>query len=169
MGVFVGTAGGTSMKIVEALVKAFNIDEEDIFNMEDDFDEIDDLLAYDVLFLGSSTWGQGDTHFSWVDALLDIDTGDVDFAGKTVAFFGAGDSHKHSENFCSALGKLYQSFTSAGARAIGFIPKQLYQYDFSLAEVEEQWCGCGIDEINEAEKTSERIGAWLSSLKQALS
>lgn len=66
-GVFVGTAGGTSMKVADALVEAFGIDEDDVINMEDDFDDVEEqLLAYDVLFLGSSTWGQGDLHFSWV-------------------------------------------------------------------------------------------------------
>lgn len=168
MGVFVGTAGGTSMKVVDALVEEFEIDESDVINMEDDFDELDDLLEYDVLFLGSSTWGQGDPHFSWVDALLDMETGEFDFSGKTVAFFGAGDSRKHGENFCSALGKLHGAFTEAGATAIGFIPKALYEYEHSLAEIEDQWCGCGIDEINEADKTGERIEQWIGSVKAAL-
>ncbi|TCS41312.1 flavodoxin domain-containing protein [Reinekea marinisedimentorum] len=168
IGVFVGTAGGTSMKVVDALVNEFEIDESDIINMEDDFGELDDLLEYDVLFLGSSTWGQGDPHFSWVDALLDMETGEFDFSGKKVAFFGAGDCKKHAENFCSALGKLYKSFTGAGASAVGFVPKSLYNYEFSLAEVGEQWCGCGIDEINEADKTEQRINEWIGAVKGSL-
>ena len=60
-GIFVGTAGGTSMKIADALVEAFDIDEDDVINMEEDFDDVEDqMLEYDVLFIGSSTWGQGD-------------------------------------------------------------------------------------------------------------
>lgn len=168
MGVFVGTAGGTSMKVVNALAERFEIDEDDIVNMEDDFEEIDDMLKYDVLFLGSSTWGQGDPHYSWVDVLLDIQSGDFDFSGKTVAFFGAGDHIKHGENFCSALGKLHKIFVNAGAKAIGFIPKELYTYDFSLAEIEDKFCGCGIDEFNDKEQTPERIATWISALETEL-
>ncbi len=168
MGIFIGTAGFTSMKIADALVEAFDIDEDDVVNMEEDFDEIDDMLEYDVLFLGSSTWGQGDPHFSWVDVLLDMEGGDFDFSGKKVAFFGAGDCQKHAENFCSALGKLHKSFTAAGAEAVGFIPKELYTYEISLAEIDGKFCGCGIDEHNESDKTPERIEQWIDALKADL-
>lgn len=170
MGIFVGTAGGTSMKVADALVEAFGIDEDDVINMEEDFDDIEDqMLEYDVLFIGSSTWGQGDVHFSWVDPVLEIEDDQIDFSGKTVAFFGAGDCKKHGEHFCSALGKLHKTFTDAGAKAIGSIPKELYDYEFSLAQINGKFCGCGIDEHNESEKTDERIQTWIGALKNELS
>jgi len=168
MGIFVGTAGGTSMKIADALVEAFDIDEEDVINMEEDFDDIDQLLEYDVLFIGSSTWGQGDVHFSWVDTVLEIQDDEVDFSGKKVAFFGAGDSKKHGEHFCSALGKLHKTFTKAGAKAIGAIPKGGYTYEFSLAQKGDNLVGCAIDEHNEKDKTDERIEMWIEKLKSEL-
>ncbi len=169
IGIFVGTAGGTSMKIADALVEAFGIDEEDVINMEEDFDDVEDqMLQYDILFIGSSTWGQGDVHFSWVDPQLEIEDEEFDFSGKTVAFFGAGDCKKHGEHFCSALGKLHKTFTKAGAKAIGFIPKDGYEYEFSLAEMDGKLCGCAIDEHNEPEKTDERIALWIDSLKSEL-
>jgi len=169
MGIFIGTAGGTSMKVADALVEAFDIDEDDVINMEDDFDDVEDqMLEYDVLFIGSSTWGQGDVHFSWVDPVLEIEDDEIDFSGKTVAFFGAGDTKKHSEHFCSALGKLHKTFTSAGAKPVGFIPKDGYDYEFSMAEIDGKLCGCAIDEHNESDKTEERIETWISALKAEL-
>lgn len=169
IGIFVGTAGGTSMKVADALVEAFDIDEEDVINMEDDFDDVEDqMMAYDILFLGSSTWGQGDLHFSWVDPILEIEDEEFDFSGKTVAFFGAGDCKKHGEHFCSALGKLHKTFTNAGAKALGFIPKDDYDYEFSLAQIDGKLCGCAIDEHNEKEKTQERIENWIGVLKTEL-
>lgn len=169
MGIFVGTAGGTSMKIADALSDEFNIGLDDLINMEEDFDDVEDqMMEYDVLFIGSSTWGQGDVHFSWVDPVLEIEDEDFDFSGKTVAFFGAGDSVKHGEHFCSALGKLYKTFTDAGAKAIGFIPKDGYKYEFSLAEMDGKLCGCAIDEHNESEKSDERIKIWIDALKAEL-
>jgi len=169
MGIFIGTAGGTSMKVADALVEAFDIDEDDVINMEDDFDDVEDqMLEYDVLFIGSSTWGQGDVHFSWVDPVLEIEDDEIDFSGKTVAFFGAGDTKKHGEHFCSALGKLHKTFTSAGAKAVGFIPKDGYDYEFSMAEIDGKLCGCAIDEHNESDKTDERIETWISALKAEL-
>jgi flavodoxin I len=168
IGIFVGTAGGTSMKVADKLVEEFNIEEDDVINMEDDFDDVEQLLEYDILFLGSSTWGQGDLHFSWVDAILEIEDDEVDFSGKTVAFFGAGDYKKHGEHFCSALGKLHKTFSEAGAKAIGFIPKDDYTYEFSLAEIDGKFCGCAIDEHNESEKTADRIDLWIKTLKSEL-
>ncbi len=169
MGIFVGTAGGTSMKIADALIEEFGIDEDDVINMEEDFDDIEDqMLEYDVLFIGSSTWGQGDVHFSWVDPVLEIEDDGIDFSGKTVAFFGAGDCKKHGEHFCSALGKLHKTFTEAGAKAIGFIPKDGYDYEFSLAEIDGKLCGCAIDEHNESDKSDERIETWIGALKEEL-
>lgn len=166
IGIFCGTAGGTSLKIAEALKKAFDVEE--VINMEEDFDDVEQLLEYDILFIGSSTWGQGDVHHEWVDPLFEINSDGIDFSGKTVAFFGAGDSVKHGEHFCSALGKLHSTFTTAGAKAVGFIPKDDYAYEFSLAEIDGKFCGLGIDEHNEADKTDERIENWISILKSEL-
>lgn len=163
VGIFCGTAGGTSMVVAEALAEEFGVDE--IINMEEDFDDVEQLLEYDVLFLGSSTWGQGDVHHSWVDAMLEIDSDGIDFSGKTVAFFGAGDSVKHGEHFCSAIGKLHDTFTKAGAKAVGYVSKEGYNYEFSLAEREGKLCGLAIDSHNEEDKNEERIENWISILK----
>jgi flavodoxin I len=166
IGIFCASAGGNSLKIADELAEAFEVDE--IINMEEDFDEVSQLLEYDILFIGSSTWGQGDVHHSWVDPLFEIASDDIDFSGKTVVFFGAGDSQKHSEHFCSALGKLNKVFVAAGAKPIGFVPKEDYSYDFSLAEIDGKLCGLAIDEHNESSKTPQRIERWIGQLKQEL-
>jgi flavodoxin I len=166
IGIFCGTAGGTSMAIAKALAKEFDVDE--IINMEEDFDNVDQLLEYDILFLGSSTWGQGDVHHSWVDPILEIESDNVDFSGKTVAFFGAGDCVKHGEHFCSALGKLYKTFTKAGATVVGFVPVDGYKFEFSLAQMDDKLCGLAIDNHNEKALTKARIKDWIETLKDEL-
>lgn len=168
MGIFCGTAGGTSLVVAQALADTFNIEEDHLINMEEDFDDIDQLLEYDVLFIGSSTWGQGDVHHEWVDPQFEIESDGVDFSGKTVAFFGAGDCKKHGEHFCSALGKLHKTFSNAGAKVVGFVDKNEYSYEFSLAEQGEQLVGLAIDEHNEKDKTKKRIENWILSLKKEL-
>ncbi len=166
IGIFCATAGGTSMKIADALAEAFEVDE--VINMEDDFDDVEQLQEYDVLFIGSSTWGQGDVHHSWVDPLFEISSDGIDFSGKKVAFFGAGDSVKHGEHFCSALGKLHKAFVDAGATPFGYFPKDGYNYEFSLAELDDKLCGLAIDEHNESDKTPKRIETWIESLKSEI-
>jgi flavodoxin I len=166
IGIFCGTAGGTSMIIADALANEFGVDE--VINMEEDFDDIDQLLSYDILFLGSSTWGQGDVHHSWVDVVLEIESDDIDFSGKTIALFGAGDCVKHGEHFGSALGKLYKTFTDVNAKVVGFFPIEGYKYDFSLAQHGDKFCGLVIDQHNEKVKTDERIEKWIDILKDEL-
>ncbi|WP_428026053.1 flavodoxin domain-containing protein [Arcobacter sp.] len=167
IGIFCGTAGGTSMIVAEALAEAFDVDE--VINMEEDFDDIEQFEEYDVLFIGSSTWGQGDVHFSWVDPQLEIEDEGLDLSGKTVAFFGAGDSVKHGEHFCSALGKLHKTFTKLGAKTVGFVDASDYKYEFSLAEIDGKLCGLAIDQHNEEDKTTKRIENWVNQLKGEIS
>ncbi|WP_428023294.1 flavodoxin domain-containing protein [Arcobacter sp.] len=167
IGIFCGTAGGTSMIVAEALAEAFDVDE--VINMEEDFDDIEQFEDYDVLFIGSSTWGQGDVHFSWVDPQLEIEDAGMDLSEKTVAFFGAGDSVKHGEHFCSALGKLHKTFTKLGAKTVGFVDASDYKYEFSLAEIDGKLCGLAIDQHNEEDKTTKRIENWVNQLKGEIS
>lgn len=168
IGIFYASAGGNTTQVAEALQEAFALDDDACVLMEDDFDSVEQFEAFDVLFLGSSTWGQGDVHFSWVDALFEITSENISFEGKTVAFFGAGDSQTHGEHFCSALGKLYQIFTKAGAKVIGFVDKAGYSYKASLAEMDGTLCGLAIDNINEASQTQARIENWIEQLKREL-
>ena len=168
IGVFVASAGGTTLKIVDVLKEEFEIDEDDIISMEEDFDEIEQFSEYDVLLLGSSTWGQGDVHFSWVDAILEIEDEGLELDGKKVAFFGAGDAKKHGEEFCSALAKLHKTFTNAGASAVGAIPVDGYTFEHSEAQMGDKLCGCAIDEHNEPELTQQRIKLWIETLKKEL-
>jgi flavodoxin I len=167
IGIFCGTAGGTSMMVADALAEAFDVEE--VINMEEDFDSIEQFEDFDVLFIGSSTWGQGDVHFSWVDPQLELEDEEMDLSGKTVAFFGAGDSIKHGEHFCSALGKLHKTFTKLGAKTVGFVDASDYKYEFSLAEKDGKLCGLAIDQHNEKDKTEDRIENWVSQLKDELS
>lgn len=167
VGIFYASAGGTTKIVTDALIEAFNVEEDDVIFMEEDFDDIEQFDDYDVLFIGSSTWGQGDPHFEWVDPMMEI-ADDSDFDGKKVAFFGAGDSVKHGEHFCSALGKLYDVFVGAGATPIGFMPVDEYNFEASLAVKDGKFCGLGIDEHNESDKTAGRVEKWIEILKSEI-
>lgn len=163
IGIFYASAGGTTKIIVDKLATHFDVDDDDIIFMEEDYDDLEQFDEYDILFIGSSTWGQGDPHFEWVDPILEI-TEDADFSGKKVAFFGAGDSIKHGEHFCSALGKLYDAFVGAGATPVASIPVENYTFKASLAVKDGKFCGLAIDQHNEADKTEIRIDNWLKIL-----
>jgi flavodoxin I len=103
-----------------------------------------------------------------VDPLLEIEDEAMDFSGKTVVLFGAGDAKTHGEHFVSALGKMYEVFKASGASFAGFVPTQGYTFEASLALKEGKFCGLPIDDMNAPEKTQERVQAWIQMLKKEL-
>jgi len=166
VGIFFGSSSGVTRSAAELL--ADEIKGAELIDMEEDFDGIDQFEDFDVLILGSSTWGQGDPQRDWVDPLYELTNERPDLSGKKVAFFGAGDQKTHGEHFLSALGKMHDLFVSLGSEAYGFIPTSGYDYEFSLAEREGKFCGLGIDDVNQKDLTEERVLGWANQLKSEM-
>lgn len=166
IGIFFGSSSGVTRGTAELL--ADELKGAELIDMEEDFDGIDQFDDFDVLLIGSSTWGQGDPQRDWVDPLYELDNERPDLSGKKVAFFGAGDQKTHGEHFLSALGKMHDLFTSLGASAYGFTSTSGYKYEFSLAEREGKFCGLGIDDVNQEDMTEERVKTWATQLKSEM-
>ena len=122
----------------------------------------DDVLAADNLLLGTSTWGAGELQDDWYDGVETIKGADL--SGKTVAIFGCGDSASYSDTFCGAMKELYDAAKEAGANVIGEVSTDGYTFDDSDAIVDGKFVGLALDDINEDDKTDERIDAWLERL-----
>lgn len=122
----------------------------------------DDVLAADNLLLGTSTWGAGELQDDWYDGVDTIKGADL--SGKTVAIFGCGDSASYSDTFCGAMKELYNAAKEAGANVIGEVSTDGYTFDDSDAIVDGKFVGLALDDINEDDKTDERIDAWLERL-----
>jgi flavodoxin I len=163
VGIFFGSSSGVTRTAAELLEEALSGAE--LIDMEEDFEGIDQFEDFDVLLIGSSTWGQGDPQRDWVDPLYELDNDRPDLSGKKVAFFGAGDQKTHGEHFLSALGKMHDLFVSLGAEPYGYTPTEGYEYKFSLAQRGDQFCGLGIDDINQKDLTEDRVSEWASRLK----
>ena len=132
VGIFVGSSSGITQKAAEKLEELFEGCE--LINMEEDYDGLDQFDDFDVLLIGSSTWGQGDPQRDWVDPLFELTNEEPDFSGKKVAFFGAGDQKSHPEEFVSALGKMKDLFSKLGADTeFGKWPTDGYSYKYSYA------------------------------------
>ncbi|MDD2791348.1 MAG: flavodoxin [Sulfurimonas sp.] len=164
VGIFVGSSGGVTQEAAEALHELFEGSE--LINMEEDFDGIEQFDDFDVLLIGSSTWGQGDFQRDWVDPLFEMQNDEPDMSGKKLAFFGAGDQESHPEEFVSALGKMKDIFTKLGAETeYGYWPTESYKYKYSFAERNGKFCGLAIDDINQEDLTAERIEKWATQVK----
>ena len=80
-GVFYGSSTGTCEDIAGRIAVRLGVDSADVHNVADL--TADMIAGYDVLVLGSSTWGCGELQDDWYDALeLLRKTG---LQGKTVA------------------------------------------------------------------------------------
>ncbi|MCU0541160.1 MAG: flavodoxin [Oscillatoriaceae cyanobacterium Prado104] len=165
IGIFYGSTSGVTQEIAEKIHGSIGEDIADIYNMEEDFDDYNDLLKYDYLLLGCSTWGAGEVQNYWREPLFDIDIEKPDFSGKTIAVFGSGDCTCHGKNFVSALGTLYDRFNSLGAKMVGAVSTEGYSFENSNAVRDGKFVGLPLDEVNESDKTEERIADWLEVLK----
>lgn len=122
-----------------------------------------DLGKYEILLLGSPTWGAGDLQDDWFDFLPKIKS--LDLSDKIIGLFGCGDSASFSDTFCDAIGTIYQELQETGARFIGSVSIDGYSFDNSRAVINNQFIGLPLDEINEDDQTTARIENWIKQLK----
>ncbi len=125
---------------------------------------MDKLNEYSHLILGTSTWGEGELQDDWSDAFDEFKN--VEFGGKTVAFFGLGDQEGYSENFLDGMGLLHGVALTNGASIVGDgWSSDSYDFDESLAIKNGLFVGLAIDEDNQDELTHERVDAWVEMIR----
>ncbi|MDR0384598.1 MAG: flavodoxin [Prevotellaceae bacterium] len=121
-----------------------------------------DLTNYPNIILGTSTWGLGDLQDDWSSRISELQN--VDLAGKTLAFFGLGDSSSYSDTFVDGMGLLYEAIEGKGFKLAGEFPVDGYSFDSSKAVKNGKFAGVAIDEDNESNLTEQRLNAWITGL-----
>jgi len=117
---------------------------------------------YDLILLGTSTWGDGELQDDWYDAVETLKG--LPLSGKKVAVFGVGDSDGYPDTFCGGMKALYDAALEAGAELVGSVDASDYSYADSASVVDGKFVGLALDETNEADKTDDRIAAWVATL-----
>ena len=79
-----------------------------------------------------------------------------------------GQGSGFADTYCDAMGILAQKAKGQGATLVGQTSSEGYGHSSSAAEEGKMFCGLALDDNNESEKTSSRIGAWVEQLKQHL-
>ncbi|MGC3967514.1 MAG: flavodoxin [Pirellulales bacterium] len=124
-----------------------------------------DMLPYDVLFLGVSTWNIGEMQDDWAAFIPRMK--DLNLSGKKVAFFCLGDAVGYPYNFLDAMGELWGVVKGLGATLVGTWPCAGYQFQESLGKFDDDnFLGLGLDEENESDQHDERIQTWLVKVLQ---
>lgn len=162
-GIFYGSATGTTADVARRIAKLMGVADKDIHDVATTAPHA--LGDYDVILLGSSTWGNGGLEEDWYDFVDGAQS--LDLSGKKIAIFGCGDETM-TDTFCNAVGELYDRMRSTGATFIGEFPADGYSYERSEATVGDTMRGLVLDEVNHPELTAQRISLWTDQLKKQM-
>lgn len=165
IGVFYGSTTGTTEDLARRIAEKLDVPSADVF----DVSKLTEALVneYDVLVLGSSTWGAGELQDDWYNGVKVLKK--CDLSHKSVALFGCGDSDSYSDTFCDAIGILYEDLKDTHCKFCGATDTAGYTFDSSIAVVDGKFVGLPLDEVNEDSKTDERISVWAEQVKQEIS
>ena len=120
------------------------------------------MLEYQYIIMGVPTWNTGQLQDDWEIFLPNF--ADMDMSGKKVAMFGLGDQNGYGYNFLDALGMLGDAVLKADADVWGLWKTNSYEYEESLAEVEDYFLGLGVDQDGQQEMTTKRIKDWVAQV-----
>ena len=166
IGLIYGSDTGMTEEITHTIVNEWNGNDIEIIEVsqvtKSDFERMD------VLFLGLSTWYDGDLQSDWEVYFNEFKT--IDFTNKTVALFGLGDQYGYGEYFIDGVGILAEVIIKNGGNITGYWPVKDYDFTESKALYNNDYFyGLAIDEDNQPELTEKRIIDWLSILKDEFS
>lgn len=156
-----GTSTGTCENVAEKIAAKLGVR---AINVTDIDKEI--IGANSNLILGTSTWGAGEMQDDWYDGVKKLKSAGLN--GKFVAIFGCGDSESYPDTFCGGMKELYDAAKAAGATLLGGVSVDGYNYEDSEAVVDGEFIGLALDEVNEEDRTEERIDSWLEKIKPLL-
>lgn len=169
IGMFFGTETGTTRLIAKKIHKKIGADLADA-PVNVNRIEPATLLAYDVLILGTPSYGVGAMpgrsagclEANWEEFLAKIEQ--PDFSGKRIAFFGLGAQERYAERFASSLYQLYRYFKDHGADVVGDWSTEGYTFEHSASVVEGRFVGLVLDQRTQGMHTEARIDAWLAQV-----
>ncbi len=159
--VIFGSSTGTCESIAEKIGAKLGAE---VMNVQDLTAEV--IAENDNLILGTSTWGAGELQDDWYDGLSVLK--DADLSGKTIALFGCGDAESYSDTFVGGIGELYDGIKDSGAKIVGSVSTDDYTFDDSSAVQDGKFVGLPLDDVNEDDKTDDRIDAWVASITPSL-
>lgn len=152
-----GSSTGTCESIAQTIGEKLNAEVIEVTNLT-----ADQLESADNILLGTSTWGAGELQDDWYDG-LDV-VKEAKLTGKKVALFGCGDAASYSDTFCNGMKGLFDAARAAGATIVGQVATDGYEFDDSESVVDGKFVGLPLDDVNEDNKTEERIDAWIPTL-----
>jgi flavodoxin I len=121
---------------------------------------------YDLVLLGTPTYGAGDWHYLW--ALHGEDVCSRFDSGQTVALFALGDSRGHAESFAGGLARLYEICVRKGFGCVGAINARSFRFEHSPALVGDRFPGLVLEYRREYRAAPAIVSRWAASISDAV-
>lgn len=160
--VFFGSTNGNTSDAAGKIAKLLDAKTFDVGKLK----SADELLNYDMLILGTSTWYDGELQDDWESFMSLLKA--TDLSGKIVALFGLGDQEGYGSDFVSGMRQIYDAALACGAKVIGSWEDVGYSYDNSASVIGGKFIGLALDEDNQSELSDERIATWCAQLKSEM-
>ena len=100
IGIFYGSTTGTTEAVAEQIASHLGGGSSEVYNVGNTDAKVAE--EYELLILGSSTWGSGELQDDWYDFLEQL--AGKNLSGKKIALFGCGDAMSFGNTFCYAVG-----------------------------------------------------------------
>ena len=163
IGIFFGSSTGNTESAAERIAAALG-GGASVNNIASS--SADEILSFDNIIFGVSTWGAGDLQDDFEDFMGTLE--EMDFSGKKVAVFGLGDQESYPDTFVDGMGIIAKAVASAGGSVIGATSTDGYSFDSSEAVDGDKFVGLALDEDNQSDLSQDRINAWAEALKGQL-
>lgn len=162
IGIFYGSSTGTCEDLAGRIADKLGVSSSDVYSA--DKLTADLVNQYEVLVLGTSTWGDGELQDDWYDGIKVLKAADL--SNKLVALFGCGDSDSYGDTYCDGMGIIYEDLKDSGCSFIGNkVSTDGYSFSSSIAVVDGAFVGLALDEVNQSDESDSRIEAWTTELK----
>lgn len=163
IGLFYGTNTDYTRLVVDQIEEEFEMVAPHLLTVHNIAETpLEKMLDYDHLIIGCPTWNVGQLQEDWDVVYSEIE--ELDLSGKKIAIFGLGDQYDYPDNFCDAIGILGRKFREQSAELVGFTSTDGYEFSYSLGVEDGLFMGLALDEMNESERTPERVTDWIWQL-----
>ena len=166
IGLFYGPLGGSTEKVAKKVAAALGNENVELIPVKNakasDVDKFENVI-FGMSTIGKETWESDKSANDWDVFLPEVEK--VDYSNKLVAMFGLGDQITYDLHFVDALGIVADKILPKGAKIIGRVETEGYEFRESLALADGKFIGLPVNEDFEPELTDERINNWVEKIK----
>ena len=159
-GIFYGSTTGMTESLAAKIAARPGVAQTDVHNVADA--SADEAEGYDLLLLGSSTWGCGELQDDWYDFLDALKRKAL--SGKRVALFGCGDRASYPDSFCDALAEIRDGLEATGCTFVGALDAAEYDGCTSRICRDGKVIGLAVDDGASEAVNDARMEKWIAAV-----